>query len=173
MQAKDHFGPGRFFNAQALGANGHAAVAAMNRGDTRGALDAISRAGDRAAKLVVGSAKPKKASSGGKRVGGGSRTARTPRAPAPPPARSSTPVKLTGGGGGGAAARQPAKQGQSAQVPQQLHDAGYPAKVLDPRNPDDGFKVVIGPYPTRDEADAAGKKLGRPYFVVVPGTGGT
>jgi len=102
---------------------GHAAVAAMNRGDTRGALDAISRAGDRAAKLVVGSAKPKKASSGGKRVGGGSRTARTPRAPAPPPARSSTPVKLTGGGGGGAAARQPAKQGQSAQVPQQLHDA--------------------------------------------------
>lgn len=52
---------------------------------------------------------------------------------------------------------------------QQLKDGGFPAKVLDPKTPGDGFKVVIGPYATRDEADAVGKRLGRPYFLVSQG----
>ena len=33
----------------------------------------------------------------------------------------------------------------------------------------ESYRVVVGPYATRDAADEAGKKLGRPYFVVVGG----
>ena len=50
---------------------------------------------------------------------------------------------------------------------QQLRIAGQPAEVWDPAPPDESYRVVVGPYPTRDAADDAGKKLGRPYFVVV------
>ena len=39
--------------------------------------------------------------------------------------------------------------------------------------PEDGFRVVVGPYSTREEADAAGRRLGRPYFILTPGAGGT
>jgi hypothetical protein len=31
--------------------------------------------------------------------------------------------------------------------------------------PDDAFRVVIGPYGTRDEAEDAGRKLGMPYWI--------
>ncbi|MGH7583052.1 MAG: SPOR domain-containing protein [Gemmatimonadales bacterium] len=54
----------------------------------------------------------------------------------------------------------------------QLKDGGFPAKVLDPRTSDEGYRVVIGPYPSHDEADAAGKKLGRAYFIVPVAPGG-
>ena len=55
---------------------------------------------------------------------------------------------------------------------QQLKEGGYPARVLSPDAPDQGFRVVVGPYPSRDEADAAGKRLGRSYFIIPAGTGG-
>ncbi len=55
----------------------------------------------------------------------------------------------------------------------QLKDGGFPAKVLDPKTSDESYRVVVGPYGTRDEADAVGKRLGRPYFILTPGAGDT
>ena len=49
----------------------------------------------------------------------------------------------------------------------QLRAAGQPAEVWDPVAPEESYRVVIGPYQTREAGDEAGKKLGRPYFVVV------
>jgi len=49
----------------------------------------------------------------------------------------------------------------------QLRTAGQPAEVWDPVAPEESYRVVIGPYQTREAADEAGKKLGRPYFMVV------
>lgn len=53
----------------------------------------------------------------------------------------------------------------SSEMAQQLSRAGLTARVLPPQNPDDGYRVVLGPYPTRDEAEAIGRKLGRPYWI--------
>ena len=53
---------------------------------------------------------------------------------------------------------------------QQLVAAGLPATVLPPESPDDGYRVVLGPYPTRSQAEAIGRKLGRPYWIYQPGT---
>lgn len=50
----------------------------------------------------------------------------------------------------------------------QLSEIGYPARVLDPRATGDGYRVVAGPYPSREAADADGRRLGRPYFVMTP-----
>ncbi len=52
----------------------------------------------------------------------------------------------------------------------QLKDGGFPATVLDPKNSDEGYRVVIGPYATRADADAVGRRLGRSYFIVSPGS---
>lgn len=51
-----------------------------------------------------------------------------------------------------------------------LRQAGLPSSVLDPRQEGEGYRVVLGPYGSRDEAEAAGKKLGRPFFIYQPGT---
>jgi len=40
--------------------------------------------------------------------------------------------------------------------------------VLQPRNPDDGYRVVLGPYPTRAQAEGIGRKLGRPFWIYQP-----
>ncbi len=48
----------------------------------------------------------------------------------------------------------------------QLSDAGFPAKVIDPTTPDEGYRVIVGPYGTREAAEETGRKLGRPYFVL-------
>jgi len=56
----------------------------------------------------------------------------------------------------------------STEMAQQLSRAGLTARVLTPRGPDDGYRVVVGPYPTRDQAEAIGRKLGRPYFIYQP-----
>ncbi|HEY4321991.1 MAG TPA: SPOR domain-containing protein [Gemmatimonadales bacterium] len=55
----------------------------------------------------------------------------------------------------------------------QLKDGGFPARVMDPKSADEGYRVVIGPYRTREEADAVGKRLGRSYFIITPGSGDT
>lgn len=44
--------------------------------------------------------------------------------------------------------------------------ARHPAQVVPPRGEGDGWRVVIGPFATRDEAEAAGRSLGRPFFIV-------
>ena len=36
---------------------------------------------------------------------------------------------------------------------------------MGPKTPDDPYRVVIGPYRTREEADADGRRLGRTYFI--------
>jgi len=46
-----------------------------------------------------------------------------------------------------------------------LQRAGLDARVLPPEGPDDGYRVVLGPYPTREAAEAAGRKFGRSYWV--------
>jgi hypothetical protein len=56
----------------------------------------------------------------------------------------------------------------SGQMAEQLIRAGLPAKVLPPASADEGFRVVLGPYTTRAEAEAIGKKLGRPYWIYHP-----
>jgi hypothetical protein len=56
----------------------------------------------------------------------------------------------------------------ASELARQLEQQGLPASVLDPRAPDDGFRVVLGPYPSREAADATGKRLGRPYFIYQP-----
>ena len=50
-----------------------------------------------------------------------------------------------------------------------LARVGLPARVLDPRGIDDPYRVVIGPYPTREEAEAVGARLGRPFWIFVRG----
>ncbi len=51
---------------------------------------------------------------------------------------------------------------------EQLSQIGFRAKVYDPAQDGDGFKVLIGPYATREEAEADGKRLGKPYFIRTP-----
>jgi hypothetical protein len=43
--------------------------------------------------------------------------------------------------------------------------AGLRATVLAPVGPDEMFRVVIGPYASRDEAEETGRKLGMPYWI--------
>ena len=56
----------------------------------------------------------------------------------------------------------------SSEMAQQLTRAGLAARVLDPKNPDEGYRVVLGPYPTRAQAEAIGRKLGRPFWIYQP-----
>jgi hypothetical protein len=56
----------------------------------------------------------------------------------------------------------------SSEMAQQLSRAGLTARVLSPKGPDDGFRVVLGPYATREQAEAIGRKLGRPFWIYQP-----
>ena len=64
-------------------------------------------------------------------------------------------------------------QAWAAENAQQLTRAGMPARVLPPSAPEDGYRVVIGPYATRELAEAIGRKLGRPYWIYQPGAEAT
>lgn len=57
----------------------------------------------------------------------------------------------------------------SQQMADELTRAGLAAKVLPPATVDEGFRVVLGPYTTREQAEGIGKKLGRPYWIYHPG----
>ncbi len=46
-----------------------------------------------------------------------------------------------------------------------LRQAGLRARVLPPSDPDQAYRVVIGPYPTREQAEAVGRKLDMPYWI--------
>jgi hypothetical protein len=49
---------------------------------------------------------------------------------------------------------------------EELRAGGRPVVVAGPRNPGDGYRVLVGPYRSRDAADSAGRSLGRPYWIV-------
>jgi hypothetical protein len=50
-----------------------------------------------------------------------------------------------------------------------LADTGLPASVLDPRRDGDPYRVVLGPYASREEAEERGSSLGMPFFVITTG----
>ena len=52
------------------------------------------------------------------------------------------------------------------ELSQKLRAAGLPASVLKPARSDDAYRVVLGPYPTREQAEATGRTIGMPSFVV-------
>jgi cell division septation protein DedD len=54
----------------------------------------------------------------------------------------------------------------AAQLAAQLKADTLPASVLEPTVPEEGYRVVVGPYPTREQAEEVGKKLGRSYFLI-------
>jgi cell division protein FtsN len=57
----------------------------------------------------------------------------------------------------------------SGHLADDLTRAGLNARVLPPQHPDDGYRVVLGPYATRDQAEATGRRLGRPFWIYQPG----
>ena len=48
----------------------------------------------------------------------------------------------------------------------QMRSAGLPASLLDPASDGEPYRVVLGPYASRLEADEAGRRLGRAYFII-------
>jgi len=46
-----------------------------------------------------------------------------------------------------------------------LRTAGMQARVLPPANAEEMYRVVLGPYPTREAAETIGRKLGMPYWI--------
>lgn len=57
----------------------------------------------------------------------------------------------------------------SGHLADDLTRAGLAARVLPPQNADDGYRVVLGPYATRAQAEAIGRRLGRPFWIYQPG----
>ena len=57
----------------------------------------------------------------------------------------------------------------SGHLADDLTRAGLAARVLPPQHPDDGYRVVLGPYATREQAEATGRRLGRPFWIYQPG----
>jgi hypothetical protein len=116
------------------------------------------------------------------RVAGGARDVWLPLAWTP---ETGTATALPGAPADSAAAEEPESGGSggprvylqvsssqnrtwSAELARQLEQQGLPARVLDPRPGEDGFRVVLGPYPTREAAESTGRRLGRPYFIYQP-----
>ncbi|HET8648537.1 MAG TPA: SPOR domain-containing protein, partial [Gemmatimonadales bacterium] len=52
------------------------------------------------------------------------------------------------------------------QLMNQLRQAGLPASVLPPKRSDEPYRVVLGPYQSRADAEAAAETLGRPSFIL-------
>jgi hypothetical protein len=52
------------------------------------------------------------------------------------------------------------------ELARQLADAGFEPLVWDPREGEESYRVMVGPFRTREAAEEAGKRLDRPYFVV-------
>lgn len=56
----------------------------------------------------------------------------------------------------------------ATELSDKLTAAGLPASVLPPARGDEAYRVVLGPYATREQAEETGKKIGMPSFVVTP-----
>ncbi len=50
----------------------------------------------------------------------------------------------------------------------EIRDQGFPALVLTPTTGEEAYRVVVGPYPSRESAESAGRRLGRPSFIYHP-----
>jgi hypothetical protein len=48
----------------------------------------------------------------------------------------------------------------------ELRDARLNARVLQPHQNYDRYRVVLGPFPTREDADNIGRRLGQPYYII-------
>ena len=60
-------------------------------------------------------------------------------------------------------------EGYAKALADQLRGIGFRASVHRAEEQSGGpFKVLVGPYPSRDEAEADGKRLGMPYFITTP-----
>src|SRR5580765_7642130 len=53
----------------------------------------------------------------------------------------------------------------SGHLADDLNRAGLNARVLPPQHPDDGYRVVLGPFASRSQAEAIGRRLGRPFWI--------
>ncbi len=53
---------------------------------------------------------------------------------------------------------------------QELRAAGLNTTVLPPDSSEERFRVVLGPYPTREEAEENGRRLGRPFWILTRDT---
>jgi hypothetical protein len=102
-------------------------------------------------------------------------TAPAPQAPAPPAPRAppvSEPKALRAAPPPDTATRLwvqvSASQSEAASraLVAELSAAHHPAQLVPPRAAGDGWRVVLGPFGTRDDAEAAGRALGRPFFIV-------
>jgi hypothetical protein len=57
------------------------------------------------------------------------------------------------------------------ELSEKIAAAGVKTTVVDPANADDVYRVVVGPFATREQADSASRSLGMPSFVISgPGT---
>jgi hypothetical protein len=54
----------------------------------------------------------------------------------------------------------------ATELSDKLRAAGLPASVLAPKRSQEVFRVVLGPYATREQAEETGRKLGMPSFIV-------
>jgi cell division protein FtsN len=54
----------------------------------------------------------------------------------------------------------------ASELSEKLRAAGLPASVLTPRRAEEAYRVVLGPYATREQAEETGRKLGMPSFIV-------
>jgi len=85
-----------------------------------------------------------------------------PAAPAPTPAAAATPTARSLWVQVSASQSESASRALAAQLAAERH----PVQVFAPRGEGDGWRVAVGPFATREEAEAAGRALGRPFFVV-------
>jgi hypothetical protein len=54
----------------------------------------------------------------------------------------------------------------ASELSDKLRAAGLPASVLSPKRSGEPFRVVLGPYATREQAEETSRKLGMPSFIV-------
>lgn len=89
-----------------------------------------------------------------------------PAAPAPAPAAAAPPQRVW--------VQVSVSQNEKASrdLAAELTKSGHAAQVIGPRSPGEGWRVVVGPYPSRSAADSAGRLLGRPYYILEPGLEG-
>jgi SPOR domain len=58
--------------------------------------------------------------------------------------------------------------GWASDLANDLRQAGLKATVLAPADSDQMYRVVIGPFASRDAAEATGRKLGMPFWIYTP-----
>ena len=58
--------------------------------------------------------------------------------------------------------------GEAQELADKMKSQGLPSSVIKPKRPDEPYRVVLGPYTSRESADSAGTRLGQPYFLYIP-----